>query len=83
MGTCEEWMKKGYIEKCLNGVHLEEEEETERKERLQNSWIQEVTSVIRERERNWQHGMDRQRRLEKKNKIKTLSTERCRNILFI
>ena len=50
MGTCEEWMKKVYIEKCLNGVHLEEEEEeeTERKERLQNSWIQEVTSGIRE-----------------------------------
>ena len=26
MATCKEWMKKGYLEKVCNGVHLEEEE---------------------------------------------------------
>ena len=29
MATCKDWMKKGYLEKFWNGVHLEEEEEKE------------------------------------------------------
>ena len=33
-----------------------------------------------ESEGNWRLGMGRQRRMEKKNKIKTLDTERCENI---
>ena len=35
MVTCEEWMKKGYLKKLWNAVHLEEEEEEE-KEDLEN-----------------------------------------------
>ena len=27
MATCEEWMKKDYLQKFWNGVHLEEERE--------------------------------------------------------
>ena len=32
MATCKEWMKKGYLEKFWNGVHLGEEEEEEEEE---------------------------------------------------
>ena len=49
-------------------------ERRRRKERPLNSWMQEVTTG----EGNWTHGMDRERRMEKKNK--TLGTERYANI---
>ena len=36
-----------------------------------------------ERERNLQLGMGRQRRMDKKKRIKTLGTERCANIVTL
>ena len=45
-------MKKGYLENFWNGVHLEEEEEEEEKRKKgipRNSWIQEVTTEMREK----------------------------------
>ena len=68
MATCKGWTKKGSLEKkfewCPPGRR--------RKGRPGNSWMQEVTTGMRERERvgNKQLGMGRQRRVEKKNKIK-------------
>ena len=59
MTTCKEWKKKGNLEKFWNGVHLEEEE----KEDL------EIRGCRDEREKNNQHGMGRQRRMDKKTKI--------------
>ena len=49
----------------------------EKKERPRNSYMQEVTTGMREKGIN-KNGMGRQRRMEKKNK--TLGTERCANI---
>ena len=49
-----------------------------RKGRPQNSWMQKVTTGIRERG-IWQLGMGQQRGVGKKNKF-TLGTERCENI---
>ena len=45
-------------------------------------WIQEVTTGMRERERerSWQLGVGRQGGGEKENKIVTLGTERCKYI---
>ena len=33
MVTYEEWIKRGYLKKIWNGVHLEEEEEEEEEEK--------------------------------------------------
>ena len=57
------WMKKGSLEKFLNGVHLEEKEELE---------IRGCRTLQQER-------VGRQRRMEEKDKIKTISTERRAN----
>ena len=64
MATCKDWMKKGNLEQFWNGDYLEKEE----KEEL------EIHYNTNEREGNYKHGM------KKKNKIKTIGTERCAKI---
>ena len=50
-----------------------------RKVRPRNSWMQEVKTGMREKGINHMEWIDRGR-MEMKNKIKTLGTERCANI---
>ena len=72
MGTYKEWMKKGSLEKFWKGVHLEDEEKEDHEIRGCKTLQQEWESGI--------DNFDRQKRVEKKNKIKTLDTERCEKI---
>ena len=63
MAMWKEWMKKGYLEKFWNGVHLEEtenEEEEEEKGRPRNSCLQEVTTGMREKGINNMEWINRQ-----------------------
>ena len=70
MATCKEWMENGYFEKLWNGVQLEEEEKKD----------VEIRGCSIEREENLQHGMGRQRGMEKKNK--TLGTDRLQSSIL-
>ena len=55
MATCKEWKKEGSLEKFWNGVQLEEEKKEDH-----TSWMQEVTSGMREKEINNLEWVDRE-----------------------
>ena len=62
MVSCEEWLKKDYLE-LWNGVYPEEEDE-EKEEDSGDIYIRDCGKG------DWQHGVDRQGRMEEKLELK-------------
>ena len=77
MVTCEELMKKEYVEKCWKCACLEEEE------RKTLKFVDAGGNKWNEREGNWQYGIDWEGRMGKENKIKSVGKERCDNIVIL
>ena len=80
MVTCEGGTKKGSL--FYNGAHLEEEEEEEEKKKEgkpHNSWVQEVTTGMREKEINIMEWIDRE---EWRREIKLCVQKYVKTLIF-